>query len=82
MGNYDGTDNYGQPRAAYVAKVAAFSAAELFAETKQKIWLAAYAQNNPRSDYHWHVDACYAEFLRRDDRAGYAAAFAEVQAER
>jgi len=38
---------------------------QLFDECKDKIWLSAYANNNPRSDYHWHVDACYDECVRR-----------------
>jgi hypothetical protein len=38
---------------------------ELMQETESKIWLSAYANNNPRSDYHWHVDACYDELMLR-----------------
>jgi uncharacterized protein with von Willebrand factor type A (vWA) domain len=32
---------------------------ELSEETKRMIWLSAYANNNPKSDYHWKCDACY-----------------------
>ena len=28
-------------------------------ETERMIWLSAFANNNPRSDYHWRCDACY-----------------------
>ncbi len=38
---------------------------KLFEETKNKIWLSAFASNNPRSDYHWHCDATYDEWQRR-----------------
>lgn len=34
---------------------------ELFRQCKHYIWLSAYAHNNPNSNYHRMVDACYAE---------------------
>lgn len=43
---------------AYAIKLAAMTADELGAECKRKIWLSAYADNNPRSCYHWQVDVC------------------------
>jgi len=40
--------------------------AELGEACEDKIWLSAYADNNPRSDYHWQCDACYDECVARD----------------
>lgn len=57
--SFQGNDNYKNPRLDYVKKVFGMTREELLKETEQKIWLSAYANNNPRSDYHWHVDACY-----------------------
>ena len=45
----------------YVAKVKEMTDDELYDACKETIWLSAYANNNPRSDYHWMCDACYAE---------------------
>lgn len=61
-----GNDNQRKPRIAYFDKVAKLDNAALEKETKQKIWLSAYANNNPRSDYHWHVDILYDECEKRD----------------
>lgn len=61
----DGKDNSGRPRQAYADKLAALDDAAFEDEAKQAIWLSAYASNNPRSDYHWHADACYSEAERR-----------------
>jgi hypothetical protein len=64
-------DNHGQPKAFYFDRIAAMSMPELEEETKSKVWLSAFAANNSRSDYHWHVDACYDELKKRtgDDKA-------------
>lgn len=66
MREYPGKDNYGKPRSEYVNKIQQMSKKELMEETERKIWLSAYANNNPRSDYHWHVDVCYDEWMDRD----------------
>jgi len=58
---YKGTDNYKKPKSEYLAKLVQMDNFELLKEAKSKIWLSAYAANNPRSDYHWHVDAIYDE---------------------
>jgi hypothetical protein len=39
--------------------------AELREAASRYIWLSAYANNNPRSDYHWMCDAVYDECRRR-----------------
>ena len=65
MDKCDGKDNYGKPKSDYLTKLAEMDDASLFEEMKSKIWLSAYAANNPRSDYHWQCDACYDEGQRR-----------------
>lgn len=60
------TDNYGKPSSEYIAKIAAMDDEGLVQETSNKVYLSAYAANNPRSDYHWHTDALYDEARRRE----------------
>ena len=48
---------------------------KLLEETEKKIWLSAYANNNRRSDFHWHVDACYDEWERRGKPEMYVKAY-------
>lgn len=62
---YSGNDNGGKPKSDYLDRLKTKTIEELEKETKDKIWLSAYAKNNPRSDYHWHVDACYDEIVSR-----------------
>ena len=57
--DFQGNDNNKKPRLDYVKKVFGMTREQLLKEAEQKIWLSAYANNNPRSDYHWHVSACY-----------------------
>lgn len=61
----DGTDNYGKPRQSYADKLARLDDVTLTEATESAIFLSAWAANNPRSDYHWQVSACYAEAVRR-----------------
>lgn len=76
MSKYEGYDNYGRPKSEYVEKVKNMDYEILLKETEDKIWLSAYAANNPRSDYHWHVDVCYDELLKRDGNdSGYRKAW-------
>lgn len=72
---YFGKDNYGRPKREYLEKLAAMTDEQLTEETEKKIWLSAYANNNPRSDYHWNVDACYDEWQRRGKGEEYTAAY-------
>jgi hypothetical protein len=51
---------------AYLKKLEAMTDEELYKECKDKIWFSAYANNNPRSCYHWQCDATYDEAKRRD----------------
>lgn len=75
---YIGNDNYGRLKINYVLGIKSMSYEELFEETKHKIWLSAYANNNPQSDWHWQCDGCYDEWLRRDDTESYKKAWNEV----
>ena len=68
-------DNHGKPKSDYLQKIASMDDDALFEETKSKIWLSAYASNNPRSDYHWHVDACYDECQKRGKPKIYTRAY-------
>jgi hypothetical protein len=62
---FSGLDNDRKPKLEYIVKIQEMNDEKLFEEMKHKIWLSAYAGNNPRSDYHWHVDALYGEGKRR-----------------
>lgn len=61
----DGKDNFGNPKQVFSDQIASMSDEAFFDTTEKKIWLSAYANNNPRSDYHWQADACYDEAKRR-----------------
>jgi len=64
-GRYKGNDNQGKPKVDYLLKLIGMNDDQLYEEAKSKIWLSAYAANNPRSDYHFHCDACFDESERR-----------------
>lgn len=70
-----GKDNYGKPHREYVDRIASMSDAELVNEAENKIWLSAYAANNPRSDFHWHVIALYDESVRKGKQHLYKEAY-------
>lgn len=74
---YKGKDNYGKSKLIYIEKLKDKSDKDLFEECKSKIWLSAFANNNPRSDYHWHVDACYDECSNRNKIEIYNKAYNE-----
>jgi hypothetical protein len=48
---------------------------DLGKECEKMIWLSAYAANNPKSDYHWMVDACCDECEVREKADIYAKAW-------
>jgi hypothetical protein len=77
MRQYTGLDNRGKPKSAYFEKLKMLTDNDLFDETKNKIWLSAYANNNPRSDYHWHADACSDECKARNKSDIYQRAYDE-----
>lgn len=62
----------------YADKIAKMTDEELSKEMESKIWLSAYASNNPRSDYHWQCDATWAEGNRRNKSDLYIAAHKKV----
>lgn len=57
--DFQGNDNAGKPRLEYCRRVEEMTRKELKEEAKSKIWLSAFAANNSRSDFHWHVSAIY-----------------------
>ncbi len=72
---FEGNDNDGKPRTAYIDRIAAMTDEELLKETENKIWLSAYAANNRRSDYHWHATGCYEEWTFRGKADQYTVAW-------
>lgn len=77
---YTGNDNYGKPKSAYLEKLAEMDVTALADECEQMIWLSAFASNNPRSDYHWQVDACYDECVSRNRKDVYESAYKRASA--
>jgi len=65
VNEFIGNDNYGKPKQDYLDKLAKMDDKQLREACKQMIWLSAYANNNPRSDYHWQCDACYGECVKK-----------------
>ena len=61
----DGRDNYGKLRQEFADMIAVVDDSGFVKVAEERIWLSAYANNNPRSDYHWQADACYQEAQRR-----------------
>lgn len=50
----------------YNDKLTSMNLQELEKEAENTIFLSAYANNNPRSDYHWMTDCVYDECHLRD----------------
>ena len=71
-------DNAPAKQEAYRKKLEELSDAQLFREAKDKIWLSAYASNNPISCYHWQADATYEEAKRRGKPEIYDHGFRET----
>ena len=65
MSDFKGNDNYGRPKSEYIAKLSAMTDEELKSECYSMIYQSARCAGNPRADWHWMVDACYAESKRR-----------------
>lgn len=74
----DGVDNRGKPRQGFADQISAMDDDAFLKDAEQKIWLSAYANNNPRSDYHWQADACYLEAQRREKPQLYRKAYARA----
>jgi len=75
------TDNYGRPRQEYIDRLHAMNDDQLREECQSKIWLSAYANNNPRSDYHWQCTATYDECQDRGTPEIYAQEHKKLVAE-
>ena len=76
----EGNDNYGKPRREWFDALAGLTDKEFIERAEKAIWLSAYANNNPRSDYHWQADACYDEAERRGKPQLYEAAYNRASA--
>ena len=70
--------NAPEKQAAYKAKLQAMTDDKLADECSDKIWLSAYASNNPISCYHWQCDYTYDECARRGKPSIYSKAHAEL----
>lgn len=75
-----GRDNSGCPRQHFADSLAASDDRQFIQTAEDRIWLSAYASNNPRSDYHWQADACYDEAQRRGNPALYTCAYDQARA--
>lgn len=60
-----GKDNYGKPRQEFADRMVGYTDEEFVRIVDRYVWLSAYEDNNPRSDYHWMCDATYDEAQRR-----------------
>jgi hypothetical protein len=58
-------DNSAEKQEAYCKGLETLTDDGLLGEAQKKIWLSGFANNNPRSCYHWQADACYDEAQRR-----------------
>lgn len=74
-----GKDNHGKPKTEYRDKIVNMTDEEYLKEAEQGIWLSAFANNNPRSDYHWHVDVLYEDAQRRGKPDLYTKAFEKAK---
>ena len=72
-----GSGNY-RPRQEFADELFKLSDEEYVTVCERYIWLAAYAANNPVSDYHWMCDACYQEAQRRGKPELYEKAWHEA----
>lgn len=71
--------NTPEKQAEYRSRLQGLLKDDLFQETKDKIWLSSYANNNSNSCYHWQCDFTYDEWKRRDGNADeYSRAHAQV----
>jgi len=74
-----GLDNSKKPRQLFADKIAGLSDEHFVKEAEGYIWLSAYANNNPRSDYHWMADACHDEAARRGKPELYRRAWSKAK---
>lgn len=72
---YPGFDNDKRPKGEFIEKIAKMSDDDLFEATKNGLWLSVFANNNPRSDFHWQAEVFYDEWQHRERRDQYTAAY-------
>lgn len=75
-------DNHGHPKQEYLDKLSGMDDDSLRKACEEMIWLSAYANNNPHSDYHWQCDACHDECVKRNKREIYSSAHEKVSSNR
>lgn len=68
-------DNAPEKQEEYKIKLSTMTDDELFNEANNKIWLSAYANNNPISCFHWQADATYNESKNRQKPEIYTRAY-------
>lgn len=66
---FEDNDTSGNQKTDYLAKIAAMEDEALGDECYSMIYQSARCANSPRADWHWRVDACYAEAYKRDEKA-------------
>lgn len=72
---FPGKDNNGEPKNLFFKRALGLPRDKLLKLTQERIWLSAYANNNPHSDYHWQADSLYQIFYHRQDTDGYTIAY-------
>ena len=70
-----GFDNKKRPRQDFADTLALLDDEAFVKRAEMLIWLSAFANNNPRSDYHWQANACYDEAKRRGKPELYSKAY-------
>jgi Mlc titration factor MtfA (ptsG expression regulator) len=75
----DNPDNAPAKQAEYKAKLESMTDKELLTEGENKIWLSAYAANNPASCFHWHATYIYTEAERRGKPELYERAYTRAR---
>jgi hypothetical protein len=74
-------DNAPEKQAAYKIRIEGLTDDQITAELDMKLWLSAFANNNPISCYHWQTDALYSECERRGKPKLYSRAHAKLMRE-
>lgn len=72
-------DNHPKKKEEYLLRLQSMSVEDLRKETEQKIWLSAFANNNPRACYHWQCDYTYDEWNRRGMLQEYGGCYDRVR---
>jgi hypothetical protein len=76
----EGNDNHQNPRQEFVDRLHALDDDGYVNQAETVIWLSAFANNNPRSDYHWQADVCYKEANLRGKPELYVKAYDQARA--